>query len=387
MEDSSSIDSILEFFRRNRFMRAEAALISELSNNPSSNGCLQKLNFENNGVSKLLDKNKQGGTSRALGLQNDSHFSDELVVKEIQCGAANNLHESNLMNDVSVQTQSGNADFWEERFTFSEGLADTELDLPPWNHTSADIVADSEVYSIDPSKRGFANPRRSKQSSHEKVLESSKSNKVVVEDILSPFEKIRTGSSSQVSQYDHGKACQSLEVDNKVGNSAIQEGFITTTSWSRSKENIGASPDHWKDCSVTTVFPLSKGSTSTKDNGVANLDKRQGKKKVGTSDSRILIKEQEDDVATALYLGKSQSGYEHKNLSSLAFSLAHDGPREDLPRLPHVKIKSEDKPMNFSWDEKHERDILDEKLINTENAFLIGSYLDVPIGQEINSSG
>ncbi|KAG7625623.1 putative dual-specificity kinase CMGC-DYRK-PRP4 family [Arabidopsis thaliana] len=386
MEDSSSIDSILEFLRKNHFMRAEAALISELSKKPSSNGSLQKLNFEDNCVSKLLDKKKQGGSSQALGLHNDSHISDELVVKEIQCGAANNLHESNLMNDVSVQTQSGNADFWEERFTFAEGFEDTELDLPPWNHTSTDIVADSEEYSINPSKRGFVNPRSSKQSSHEKVPEPGKSNKVVVEDVFSSFEKIRTGSSSQVSQYDHGKACQSLEVDNKVGNSAIQEGFITT-SWSRSEENIGASPDHWKDCSVTTVFPLSKGSTSTKDNGVAILDKWQGKKLVGASDSRILIKEQEDDVATALYLGKSQSGYEHKIPSSLAFSLAHDAPREDLPRLPHVKIKSEDKLMNFTWEEKHERDILDEKLINTDNAFLLGSYLDVPIGQEINSSG
>lgn len=359
MEDSSSVDSILEFLRRNRFMRAEAALISELSNNQSSNGSLQKLNFENKSVTKLLDKKKQVGSSRALGLENDNHISDELVVKEIQCGAASNLHESNRMNDVSVQTQSGNAaDFWEERFTFSEGLVDNELDLPPWNHSSADIVADSEVYSIDPSKRAFLNPQ-----SHEKDK-----------------------SNSQVSQYDHGKACQSLEVDNKVGNSAIQDGFITT-SWSRTEESIGASSDHWKDCSVTTVFPLSKGSTSKNDNGALVLDKRQGKKKVGASDSRIVIEEQEDDVATALYLGNSQSGYEHKNLSSLAFSLAHDGPKEDLPSLPHVKIKSEDKSMNFTWEEKHERDILDEKLISTENAFLIGSYLDVPIGQEINSSG
>ncbi|KAF2555833.1 hypothetical protein F2Q68_00017459 [Brassica cretica] len=43
--------------------------------------------------------------------------------------------------------------------------------------------------------------------------------------------------------------------------------------------------------------------------------------------------------------------------------------------------------MNYTSEEKHERDVLDEKLINTENGFLIGSYLDVPIGQEIHSSG
>ncbi|CAH2053447.1 unnamed protein product [Thlaspi arvense] len=380
MEDASSIDSILEFLRRNRFMRAEAALISELSNNRSSNGNLQKLNFENNGVSKLLEK-KQASSKRALGLENKSQVSsDELVVKEIQCGAA--ASERNHMTDVSVQTQNGSCgnagDFWEERFTFSEGLVDNELDLPPWNHTSADIVADSEVYSIDPSERGFLNPRRSKQSSHEKVPETSRSKKVVVEDSFSPFEKIRTRSSSQVSEYDHGKACRSLGVDNEVD--IPLEGFITT-SWPRSEETIGVSSDNWKDCSVTTVYPLSKGSTSARDNGVPKVDKRQGKKKVGASDSK------EDDVATDLYLGDSESGYEHMNLRSLGFSLAHDCPREGLPRLPHVKIKSEDKSMNFSWEEKHEREILDEKLINPENGFLIGSYLDVPMGQEINSSG
>ncbi|RID63405.1 hypothetical protein BRARA_E02416 [Brassica rapa] len=324
---SSSIDSILEFLRKNRFMRAEAALISELSNsNSSSNGVKSKV-FEGR------DKNQ---------------VSDELVVKEIQCGSATETHHHQQMNDVSVQTQSPSS-LWEDRFTFSESLVDTELDLPPWNH------ADSEVYSIDPSITSFVNPRSSKPSSHDKV-------------------------PSQVCQYDHGKASQSLEDDSMA---AIQEGFITT-SWPRSEERT----DHWKDCSVTTVYPLSKGSTSTKDIGVSVLDKRQGKKKVGASDSKAVIKEQDDDdVETDLYLGKSLSGYEVKNLSGFAFSLAHDGTREDLPRLPHVRIKSEDKSMNYTSEEKHERDVLDEKLINAENGFLIGSYLDVPIGQEIHSSG
>ncbi|KAF2548790.1 hypothetical protein F2Q70_00023213 [Brassica cretica] len=306
---SSSIDSILEFLRKNRFMRAEAALISELSNNSSSS----------NGVkSKVFDK-KQG--------RDKNQVSDELVVKEIQCGSAAESHHQQ-MNDVSVQTQSpsgaNNSSLWEDRFTFSESLVDTELDLPPWNH------ADSEVYNIDPT---------------------------------SP----------------------TLEDDSMA---EIQEGFITT-SWPRSEERAGVSSDQWKDCSVTTVYPLSKGSTSTKDVGVPVIDKRQGKKKVGASSgSKVVINEHEDDdVETALYLGKSHSGYEAKNLSGFEFSLAHDGAREDLPRLPHVRIKSEDKSMNYTSEEKHEQDVLDEKLSNTENGFFIGSYQDVPIGQEIHSSG
>ncbi|KAF2545180.1 hypothetical protein F2Q70_00023209 [Brassica cretica] len=97
---SSSIDSILEFLRKNRFMRAEAALISELSNNSSSS----------NGVkSKVFDK-KQG--------RDKNQVSDELVVKEIQCGSATESHHQQ-MNDVSVQTQSpsgaNNSSLWEDR--------------------------------------------------------------------------------------------------------------------------------------------------------------------------------------------------------------------------------------------------------------------------------
>ncbi|KAL0707481.1 hypothetical protein Bca4012_073907 [Brassica carinata] len=313
-------------------MRAEAALISELSNSNSSS----------NGVkSKVFDK-KQG--------RDKNQVSDELVVKEIQYGSATETHHQQ-MNDVSFQTQSpsgANNSLWEDRFTFFESLVDTELDLPPWNH------AESEVYSIDPSIRSFVNPRSSKPYSHDKV-------------------------PSQVYQYDLGKASPSLEND---------KGFITT-SWPRSEERAGVSSDQWKDCSITTVYSLSKGSTSTKDVGVPVLDKRQGKKKVGAlSGSKVVINEQEDDdVETALYLGKSHSGYEAKNLSGFEFSLAHDGTREHLPRLPHVRIKSEDKSMNYTLEEKHERDVLDEKLINTENGFFIGSYLDVPIGQEIHSTG
>lgn len=192
---SSSIDSILEFLRKNRFMRAEAALISELSNN----------NSISNGVkSKVFDK-KQG--------RDKNQVSDELVVKEIQCGSATETHHHQQMNDVSVQTQSPSS-LWEDRFTFSESLVDTELDLPPWNH------ADSEVYNIDPSIRSFVNPRSSKPSSHDKV-------------------------PRQVSQYDHGKASHSLEDDSMA---AIQEGFITT-SWPRSEERT----DHWIVCDVDFI--------------------------------------------------------------------------------------------------------------------------------------
>jgi hypothetical protein len=52
-----------------------------------------------------------------------------------------------------------------------------------------------------------------------------------------------------------------------------------------------------------------------------------------------------------------------------------------------VKIKSEDKPLTINWSEKFESDGLAAKLASADSSLLIGSYLDVPIGQEIKNAG
>lgn len=101
---------------------------------------------------------------------------------------------------------------------------------------------------------------------------------------------------------------------------------------------------------------------------------------------RASIKQQVDEVGRALYLGKSQGNSEQKNIS-VGFPLVTDNAREEFPRLPPVKLKSEDKPLNINWEEKFERDVSGTKLLSSDNSLLIGSYLDVPVGQEIHSSG
>jgi hypothetical protein len=61
--------------------------------------------------------------------------------------------------------------------------------------------------------------------------------------------------------------------------------------------------------------------------------------------------------------------------------------KEEYPRLPPVKIKSEDKPLTINWSEKFESDGLAAMLASADSSLLIGSYLDVPIGQEIKNAG
>ncbi|KAG8097971.1 hypothetical protein GUJ93_ZPchr0013g35204 [Zizania palustris] len=70
-----------------------------------------------------------------------------------------------------------------------------------------------------------------------------------------------------------------------------------------------------------------------------------------------------------------------------AAKLTGDNQREELPKLPPVRLKSEDKLVNMNWEEKVSHNGTCAKHPSAEHAFMIGSYLDVPIGQEITSSG
>ncbi|XP_076947823.1 uncharacterized protein LOC143619885 [Bidens hawaiensis] len=100
----------------------------------------------------------------------------------------------------------------------------------------------------------------------------------------------------------------------------------------------------WKDYSVKTVFPSPKG-----------------------------------DASASYEVGSAFGG--------LGFPVISERHKEELPRLPPVKLKSDDKPSSIVWEEKDQRDGTCSKTLNVDSSYLIGSFLDVPIGQEISSSG
>ena len=52
-----------------------------------------------------------------------------------------------------------------------------------------------------------------------------------------------------------------------------------------------------------------------------------------------------------------------------------------MPMLRPVKVKSEETLTNNYWEEKG------AKISNEGSNFLMGSFLDVPVGREIQSSG
>ncbi|KAJ0047851.1 hypothetical protein Pint_16776 [Pistacia integerrima] len=402
MADTGSVDVILEFLRRNRFTRAEAALRSELSNHPDLNGFLERLNFEEKDSTEVLEEkngSKPVSENQGSSSQNSGEISKELIVKEIECGTGRNGSESKWRNAASSGEHNKLNEAIgtnEKSFTFSKGSEDTVLDLYSWNnYSSSNGPSDPHRKDGGSSTNNFPELQISEQSRYptNEVPDSGKVNLKPrdldsVEQILFPGEKrtswVESTSANVESKYESFHTSESHQL--KTGVTYSKESF-GNNPWSRNEESTNSSSDLWKDCSVKTVFPFSKGDVSTSYDIIAASDKKEGKKKTDTVDVRAAIKQQVDEVGRALYYGKSQGNSEQKNISSIGFPLASDNPREEFPRLPPVKLKSEDKPLNVNWDEKFDRDGPGAKLISADSTLLIGSFLDVPIGQEINSAG
>ena len=379
MADTNSFDLILDFLRRNRFTRAEAALRSELSNRPDLNGFLQKLAFEDKDSGNSLEGETGDKTvvENQASSRNSGEVSKELIVKEIQCGTGRNGSESKWKNAASAGERNkanevaGTSD---KGFAFYKGSDDTVLDLYSWKYSSSN---------------GTANP----YSASENFADNAKSIVRSGEDVSMSGEKKTSwvGSSSKViaePKYDRTNVSEPKEIDQQLKSSgAYSKENFTDNLWSRKEEAATSSSEVWKECSVKAVFPFSKGDFSTGNDSGSGSDKKEGKKKAEVTDIRVAIKEQVDEVGRALYLGKSQGSSEQNTISSLVFPVVPETQKEDFPRLPPVKLKSEDKLLSVNWEEKYDRDGAGTKLCSADNSLLIGSYLDVPVGQEINSAG
>ncbi|KAA8541416.1 hypothetical protein F0562_025379 [Nyssa sinensis] len=399
MADASSVDLILDFLRRNKFTRAEAALCSELSNRPDLNGFLQKLTFEEKDSIKLLGQ--ENGDKRAVLNQGTSSSSSGEVskeIKEIECGTGRNGSKIKWKNAGSVGERNGNEPVGtcHKNFAFSKGLEDTVLDLYSWKFNPSNGPVDLYQNDSGSNSNNFPEFQVSGNSTFHSAQFSDigKANVKSGEEIKFSGEKRTSwlGSSSKANMEPNHETNQIIEFkeldqQHKISGSISRDNFVDN-SWSRGDEPTHSSSDLWTDCSIKTVFPFSKGDASTSyDIAVGAGGKKEGKKKTEISDSRAAINEQVDEVGRAMYFGKAQGCYEQKNISSWGFPLASENQKEELPRLPPVKLKSEDKLLNIDWEEKFERDGPGLKLTNADNTFLMGSFLDVPVGQEIHSSG
>ncbi|XP_047942838.1 uncharacterized protein LOC125189620 [Salvia hispanica] len=407
MADSGSVDVILEFLKKNKFTKAEAALRSELGNRPDLNGLLQKLMLDdkessgsgkevNGAVSGEEDKNTKSARHGVEGLKGSFALSTvdsskELIVKEVDSGTGRNESDNKWKNAGTTKKQSKageNIAASEKNFVFSNGLDDTVLDLYSWKYgTSNGPVT---PYQNDGGSAGennfsgFQVPGKAKMNSAE-TLESGQVHHKSGDDASVSGEKRITWPGISTDLTYEKKSDNKVVDQQRLPNITCSKDDIVDNLWSRSDVSGQPSSEPQKECHVKTVFPTSSGDNSTSyDRAIAFVDQREGKRKAEVNNIRAAIKEQVDEVGRALFFGKNH-GAEPKEFGPLEFNFAPENQREELPRLPPVRLKTEDKPFNIHWEEKYERDA--PKILDADNAFLIGSFLDVPIGQEISATG
>ncbi|KAL3724887.1 hypothetical protein ACJRO7_029973 [Eucalyptus globulus] len=385
MADGSSVDVILDFLRRNKFTRAEEALRSEITNRSDLNGFLQNLTLEEKDTGKFpqgQNGEKPAVVNQGPNSRDGGEASEELIVKEIECGTTRSGPDSRSKGTVVEQSKhvemSSNTS---KGFTFPKGSERNSGDLQPWKFNSSN--GPSDLYENDVC-------RSSHTMSDLKVSGASYSGKANVftrEDVKFAGEKDAWVVSSSKNHSEPFGEPREVGKQAKVGNAYSKDGS-NDNPWSTNEELASISTDPWKDCSIKTVFPFTKGETSNNYDIIIPHDKKEGKKKAETiNDVRVAIKDQVDEVGRALYFGKTQGAFDQKNISSLGFPFPYENPKEELPRLPPVKLKSEEKSISNNWEEKYDRDGMGAKLASIDSTFLIGSFLDVPVGQEINSSG
>ncbi|KAF7813479.1 Dual specificity tyrosine-phosphorylation-regulated kinase 4 isoform B [Senna tora] len=399
MADTNSVGVILDFLRRNQFTRAEAALRSELNNLHDLNGFLQELTLEEKAIHDASEKDKGKSVldNRGLEFHDNDEVSRELIVKEIECGAGRNLTGSKCESTPYIGERKKSNEVVGARdtnFTFPKSSEDSVLDLYSWKLNPSNGPV--EPYQNDDGS-GANNTFKalvSQKSKHQtsEVLDMVNRNTKSGEENTTPSDNksSRPGSSSRTSIDQsyvgmHAKEPKELDRQPKSKNSSFKENFADNT-WLRTDENENSSSDLWKDCSVKTVFPFSKGDIPTTYNGATySGNKEENRKEL--FDIRAAMKAQVDEVGRAIYAGKSQGSSEKKTIGSLSFPVAPENQKEEFPRLPPVKLKSEDKSLTANWEEKLERHGPASKLAVADSNLLIGSYLDVPVGQEINPTG
>ncbi|KAK4370762.1 hypothetical protein RND71_010237 [Anisodus tanguticus] len=409
MADSASLDVILEFLRKNKFTGAEAALRGELNKCSELNGVVEKLTLEDEQLSRSLEANGGKATNenhsmacqnggevfKETSSRNSGETSKELIVKEIECGIGRNGSDCNLKNVAYVGKKKEHNE--SKTFSVCNNAEDTMIDMYSWNYNSGNgsLMSYQNNGGTSAAKdfSDLVHSGKLRLNSSE-VFDSGKAHGKSGEDVSFSGEKRMswpgsTGKDNVEPKHGRSQNSELKETNHQIKLNGASKDVIISNPRSKSDESTNLSSEPWKDCSAKTVFPFPKGDVYTSyDRNVGSGGNGVGKRITEGKDVRNMIKEQVDEVGKALYLGKT-AGSEPKDFSGSGFSLISESQKEELhlPRLPPVRIKSEEKPFNILWEEKFERDGPGSKITNGDSTYVIGSFLDVPIGQELTNSG
>lgn len=338
---TDSVDVVLEFLRKNRFTKAEAALRGELSCRPDSDESSEKsLSKEKKEVREEI-KPVTNSRQQDAGTQS-SEFSPEFIIK-----------------DIEVRNRNGSDN--KKGFGLKQVAGSSLTDLYPWSSSPVNNIPSYISKDSSSIANNFSELMISEQPKYwPGQLALNRKN---------PVGGKPDFSSDQSSSYS-GSNEKSDSKDRYMEN-----------PWSKREEMS-------KGCSVKTVFPLSSSNASTSYDGTQH-DRMDRKKKSDQHHHTIseAVREQPDDVSTPYIPGMSQESLNQKGTRSFDMPFITENHREDLPRLPPVRLKSINKLVNMNWEEKSDLHGSGMKQSSVDNALLIGSFLDVPVGQDIISSG
>ncbi|XP_078171755.1 uncharacterized protein LOC144565792 isoform X2 [Carex rostrata] len=274
---AESIDLVLDFLRKNRFAKAEAALRGELTGrNGNPNPCSNPIpNSDLKKYEATVTADEDDGLITTSN--NSKDLSKEYIVKEIE--VSNNGSE--LKNAMPFVSQG---------------------DLYPYNYN-------------------------------------------ISNNTMEKFADLLISEERRIVR----------------GKTKLEDKCLSTNTNSNSNSNsFSERDDLLNGCAVKTVLPFSGDNVNNASSSVYCDGRKEGKKKGDVNE------------------GNSTVG-------SFELPLIGVTQKEDFPRLPPVRLKSEDKLVSMNWEE--EKTVKSGSKKSEDNAFMIGSFLDVPIGQEISSSG
>ncbi|XP_074592793.1 uncharacterized protein LOC141848641 isoform X2 [Curcuma longa] len=355
-----SVDVVLEFLRKNRFTDAEAALRGELNARPDLNGFLQK----HLAVEKEESGRIDGEVVSARQLSTNTHSvesSKEYIVKEIEVGG------------------SGNGFKNKKGFTFSQDRGCGSVDLYPLKFSSNSSNSDSVSKDTAVIINNFADLLISEGPKHRhSTFVPEKIDRAVGTDTDLSVEQ-RSSCAKDIYKCELEVKPEISQPGNRKDKSAYSQDHFVNDLWVKNEDSL-------KGCSVKTIFPFSVDMASSSCGGLSSEKKELNHKDNGNNviESR---KEHLGEINRSYFSCKSQENAETKGYKNFDLQVNCENHRDELPRLPPVRLKSEDKLFNTHLEEKADQHRSGMKLSNIDSTFMIGSFLDVPVGQEVNSSG
>lgn len=344
---SENIDLVLEFLRKNSFAKAEAALRGELTGRGDSNGpTTQRRVAEPKEDDEQEDSVGSNVGPKGTASVRSADSSREFIVKEIDVGALPNGSDGRKGSGIGQPQENNMGDLYPWTFSIANSTAEQ----------LAELLVSEEV------------PRHKRG-----AMMAEKRDRGVGTEQPGPV-------LEQKVSFGRGKG--------KVDAAGTGRAETNEQGHSRDKNLVPEKEEILNGCTVKTVLPFPGENPSSSYNGTHHENERKEvKKSINADGVGKAVKGQLDEGNRQYYFEKSQ---DTDLVTDRCFDLqlVADSQREELPKLPPVRLKSEDKLVNMNWEEKINHHGSGAKQSSAaDHAFMIGSYLDVPIGQEITSSG